>query len=188
LSTLNKLLIAAATEYEFKSAVEINKPRSWLKTVSAFSNGVGGSLYFGIDDKTHSVIGIEDVQKSADQISELIKMRIEPAETVSLEPIEIDGKHILRVRIPNGINTLYYYFGDGSKVAYYRVGNESVTAPAHILNELILKGDTRLLILSNLSTTFPTTAIPYLKPLISRKLITPLTNLKIIIRSVCLRE
>ncbi len=42
MTTLNQLLIAEATEYEFKSAVEVNKPRSWLKTVSAFANGVGG--------------------------------------------------------------------------------------------------------------------------------------------------
>jgi ATP-dependent DNA helicase RecG len=50
--SLSQLLIAEATEYEFKSAVEMNKPRSWLKTVSAFANGVGGSIYFGVDDKT----------------------------------------------------------------------------------------------------------------------------------------
>jgi predicted HTH transcriptional regulator len=48
MATLNRLLIAEATEYEFKSAVEANKPRSLLKTVSAFANGVGGSIYFGV--------------------------------------------------------------------------------------------------------------------------------------------
>ncbi len=44
--TLNHFLLVEATEYEFKSSVEVNKPRSWLKTVSAFANGVGGSIYF----------------------------------------------------------------------------------------------------------------------------------------------
>ena len=48
--TFNQLLIAEATEYEFKSAVETNKPRSWLKTVSAFANGIGGSIYVGVSD------------------------------------------------------------------------------------------------------------------------------------------
>jgi predicted HTH transcriptional regulator len=41
MTTLNQLLVAEAAEYEFKSALETNKPRSWLKTVSAFANGVG---------------------------------------------------------------------------------------------------------------------------------------------------
>ena len=34
----------------------------------------------------------------------------------------------------------YYYVSEGNKTAYVRLGNESVIAPAHILNELILKG------------------------------------------------
>lgn len=34
---LDELLIAEATEYEFKSTMEIVKPKSWLKTVSAFA-------------------------------------------------------------------------------------------------------------------------------------------------------
>jgi len=49
--TLNQLLVAEATEYEFKSALEAGRPRSWLKTVSAFANGVGGTIYFGVSDK-----------------------------------------------------------------------------------------------------------------------------------------
>lgn len=43
-------LIAEATECDFKVAVEVNKPKSWLKSVSTFANGVGGTLIFGVDD------------------------------------------------------------------------------------------------------------------------------------------
>ena len=32
--------IAEATECDFKVALEIKKPKSWLKSVSAFANGV----------------------------------------------------------------------------------------------------------------------------------------------------
>jgi len=138
--TLNQLLIAEATEYEFKSIVELNKPRSWLKTVSAFANGVGGSLYFGVSDNGVA-IGLENPQQAAEQISELIKARIEPAiKNVVLEALRADGKDILRVQISGGATTPYYYTGDGNKVAYYRIGNESAPTPAAILNELLLKG------------------------------------------------
>jgi ATP-dependent DNA helicase RecG len=137
--TLNQLLIAEATEYEFKSSVEANKPRSWLKTVSAFANGVGGSIYIGVSDGGIAV-GLDNAQKVAEQISELIKTRIEPAVNVVLEPLRVDGADILRVQIQGGGSPPFYYTGDGNKVAYYRIGNESVPAPASMLNELILKG------------------------------------------------
>ncbi|MBS3901593.1 MAG: putative DNA binding domain-containing protein [Dethiobacter sp.] len=140
MTTLNQLLIAEATEYEFKSAVESNKPRGWLKTVSAFANGVGGSIYFGVSDDGVA-IGLDNAQKAAEQISELIKVRIEPAvKNIVLEPHCVDGKEILRVQISGGANTPYYYTGDGTKIAYYRIGNESAQAPAAVLNELLLKG------------------------------------------------
>jgi predicted HTH transcriptional regulator len=139
-ATLNQFLISEATEYEFKSAVEAKKPRSWLKTVSAFANGVGGSIYFGVSNDGVA-IGLDNPQQAAEQVSELIKARIEPAvKSVVLEPLRVDGKDILRVQISGGTNTPYYYTGDGNKVAYYRIGNESAPVPAAILNELLLKG------------------------------------------------
>jgi len=138
-TTLTQFLLAEATEYEFKSAVELHKPRSWLKTVSAFANGVGGSLYFGVSDEGIAV-GLSDIQKMVDQVSELIKVRIDPAVHVYLEPLRADGKDIIRVRVSGGTDTPYYYTGDGNRIAYYRIGNESAPAPASILNELILKG------------------------------------------------
>lgn len=140
MATLSQLLIAEATEYDFKSAAEVQKPRSWLKSVSAFANGVGGSLYFGVSDDG-VVLGLEDPQKVAGQISDLIKVRIEPAiRNLVLEPLQVDGKDILRVQISGGANTPYYYTGDGNKIAYYRIGSVSAPAPAAVLNELLLKG------------------------------------------------
>ena len=47
MKTLDQFFIAEATEYEFKTAVETGKPRSGLKMVGAFANGVGGSICFG---------------------------------------------------------------------------------------------------------------------------------------------
>ena len=45
-----KALIAECTAYDFKVMLEEKKPKSWLKSVSAFANGLGGSLFFGIDN------------------------------------------------------------------------------------------------------------------------------------------
>ena len=35
-------LIGEATEYDKKVALEVKKPKSWCKSVSAFANGMGG--------------------------------------------------------------------------------------------------------------------------------------------------
>ena len=45
-----KTLISECTAYDFKLMLEEKKPKSWLKSVSAFANGLGGSLFFGIDN------------------------------------------------------------------------------------------------------------------------------------------
>ena len=56
-------LIGEATEYDKKAMLEAKRPKSWLKSVSAFANGVGGVLIFGIADND-SVVGLDDVKKT----------------------------------------------------------------------------------------------------------------------------
>lgn len=45
-----KTLIGETTEYDKKEMLETKKPKSWLKSVSAFANGIGGTLILGISD------------------------------------------------------------------------------------------------------------------------------------------
>ena len=132
-------LIAEATECDFKVALEIKKPKSWLKSVSAFSNGIGGTLFFGISDD-RKPIGLLDAQGDAETISRLIKERITPLPQFNLKPFVEDNKNLLAVEVSSGRSTPYYYKADGIMEAYVRVGNESIIAPDYIVNELILKG------------------------------------------------
>ena len=135
-------LIAEATECDFKVALEIKKPKSWLKSVSAFSNGIGGTMFFGIaDDRT--VVGLPDVQKDAEAISRLIRERITPIPSFVLSPVREEDKDILILQVESGRSTPYYYKADGVMEAYIRIGNESVVAPDYVVNELILKGTHR---------------------------------------------
>lgn len=135
-------LIAEATEYDVKAALEIRKPKSWLKSVSAFANGIGGTLIFGVDNG-HNVIGLPDPQGDAETISRLIKERLTPLPIFTLTPFEENGKPLLALLVSAGRSTPYYYKADGITEAYIRVGNESIVAPPHVLNELILKGSNR---------------------------------------------
>ena len=130
---------AETTECDFKRELETKKPKSWLKSVSAFANGIGGRLVFGIDDMGE-VVGLTDVQKNAEVISDLIKTRIIPIPQFILTVEKVQEKNILVLTIEAGRATPYYYKADGIREAYIRIGNESVAAPDYILNELILKG------------------------------------------------
>ena len=134
--------IAEATECDFKVALEIKKPKSWLKSVSAFANGIGGTLLFGIDDN-RNVVGLTDAQADAEAISRLIKERISPYPNFILVPERKDGKNILILTVSSGYSTPYYYKADGVMETYIRIGNESVIAPSFALNQLILKGMNR---------------------------------------------
>ena len=132
-------LIAEATECDFKVALETKKPKSWLKSVSAFANGIGGILLFGVHDN-HQIVGLADVQKDAEIISQYIKDRITPLPQFVLTPISEEGKNLLVLSVAAGRSTPYYYKADGIMEAYIRIGNESIIAPDYTLNELILKG------------------------------------------------
>ena len=134
--------IAEATECDFKVALEIKKPKSWLKSVSAFANGIGGTLIFGFDDN-RNVVGLMDAQADAEAISRLIKERISPYPNFILVPERKDGKNILILTVSSGYSTPYYYKADGVMETYIRIGNESVIAPSFALNQLILKGMNR---------------------------------------------
>ena len=97
-------LIAEATEIDYKETLEIKKPKSWLKSVSAFANGIGGSLFFGVaDDKT--IVGLDDPQLAADKITEIIREKISPVPEIVLNPFEEDGKQILVLKVRSGRNT-----------------------------------------------------------------------------------
>lgn len=135
-------LIGEATEYDKKVMLEVKNPKSWLKSVSAFANGVGGVLIFGIADDD-SVVGIDDVKKAMEVISEQIKVKMDPTPEVLLKAHLVDGKEIVTLEVYRGEETPYYYVGEGNYTAYVRIGNESVMATATDLKRLVLRGKNR---------------------------------------------
>lgn len=122
--------------------LEEKRPKSWLKSVSAFANGLGGSLFFGIDDNG-GIIGLDDVQHVSQSISTRIRDLMDPLPDVELIPHEVEGKKILQVKVSSGHYTPYYYIGDGQRMAFIRVGDESLPATAEQMVRLVLKGSNK---------------------------------------------
>ena len=136
------VLIGEATAYDKKQMLEIKRPKSWLKSVSAFANGEGGTLIFGISDDDQ-IVGLADAESDAEKISEEIKTKLDPVPVVNLEYKEIDGKRLILLHVYAGQETPYYYIGDKQRLAFVRIGNESVTADRIQLKALVLKGSGR---------------------------------------------
>ena len=120
-----KALIAECSAYDFKVMLEEKKPKSWLKSVSAFANGLGGSLFFGIDNDG-IVKGLDDVQHVCEAISSKIRDYMDPLPEVEMIPHDVDG-----------------YVGDGQRIAFVRVGDESLPATAEQMVRLVLKGSNK---------------------------------------------
>lgn len=137
-----KSLIAECTAYDFKAMLEEKKPKSWLKSASAFANGLGGSLFFGIDNDG-IVKGLGDVQHVCEVVSSKIRDYMDPIPEVEMIPHDVDGLCILQLKVNSGHYTPYYYVGDGQRIAFVRVGDESLPATAEQMVRLVLKGSNK---------------------------------------------
>ncbi len=132
-------LIGETTAYDKKQQLEIKRPKSWLKSVSAFANSDGGTLVFGISDDDQ-VVGLANAESDAERISEEIKTKLDPTPAVNLEFREVDNKKLILLHVYKGQETPYYYVGDKQRLAFVRVGNESVVADRLQLKSLVMRG------------------------------------------------
>ena len=144
-------LIGETTEYDKKLLLEEKRPRSWLKSVSAFANGSGGMLIFGVSND-NILAGLENAKTVSEKISEIMKSKMDPVPDFQLEIHRQSGKDFIILRIASGQETPYYYVGDGNHIAYVRIGNESVPADSITLKRLVLHGS---------NTTFDSLVSPY---------------------------
>ena len=78
--TLEEIKRGETERLEFKREVP-KHDRRYLKTVVAFANGLGGSIVFGIDDKTLEVVGVadEELRKIEDGLASAISSACTPA-------------------------------------------------------------------------------------------------------------
>ena len=135
-------LISECTAYDFKLMLEEKKPKSWLKSISAFANGLGGSLFLGVDNDG-VVKGLDDIQHVCETISSKIRDHMDPLPEVEMIPHRINKLEVLQLKVHSGNYTPYYYVGDGQRVAFVRVGDESMPATAEQMVRLVLKGSNK---------------------------------------------
>jgi len=116
------------TTVEFKESMRENG----FKTVSAFSNTSGGTLFCGVSDKG-DIVGFDCSEKPVRTITNKImdKMGIHP----SISCFEFEGKKILRINVEKSLNPISY-----NGKYYKRVGSTTTGILGDELRDFFLVG------------------------------------------------
>ena len=120
-------------EYDLEFKEKISK--TFLKTVSAFSNYNNGKIIFGISDDGH-VTCLDVTDEECLKIENMINDSLDPVPNYKLETKDLEGKNIIILDILKGKNTPYYYKGK----AYRRSNTSTLEVDRLELNRLVMEG------------------------------------------------
>lgn len=114
------------------------------KTVVAFANSNGGTLYIGVSDNGE-IIGVDDSDKILLNAFNSIRDSIKPDVSIytSSNIKNIEGKKIIKINVQRGINRPYYIAEKGLKPSgvYVRQGSASVPASEELIRQMIKETD-----------------------------------------------
>ena len=114
------------------------------KEIIAFANCEGGTIYVGVADDGE-VLGVENADECALQISNMVRDAVKPDVTMFLhyETLDFDGKAVVAVRVQRGTNRPYYLAKKGLRPegVYVRQGYSSVPATDTAIRQMIKETD-----------------------------------------------
>lgn len=140
-------------ELEFKGILNIgkndngeSKEISWVKTLAAFANTKGGSLFVGVEDKTHKIVSFD--HKTADKqillIHEVIKQRLEPNIQYQIIPHKIIDKeirYIIEVKVKASSQLPIFVHDKGAAIVFVRDFALTRLATIEEIRNLVLLSD-----------------------------------------------
>jgi ATP-dependent DNA helicase RecG len=109
------------------------------RTATAFANGAGGKIVFGVKNDPREIVGIPDDQifSLEEKISSHIFDRCAPAIIPEIFIQAVEGKHLLVVEIFPGPQKPYYMKSQGKhKGTYGRIGSSNRVASQEMLESL----------------------------------------------------
>lgn len=110
------------------------------KTVIAFANGDGGTVYIGVEDDG-AVTGVEDPDGTMLQAANALRDAIRPDVTlfVACNAEELEGKTIVTLRVQRGTARPYYLAGKGIRPegVFVRFGASTVPATEAAILDMI---------------------------------------------------
>lgn len=133
--TIEEILGGESKNLEYKGERPV-KSKSYMKSVVAFSNGVGGKIVFGIEDKTLKVLGVPDniLFSEMDAIANVISDQCEPMIVPNIYMQTIEDKTVIVVDIVEGAQKPYYIKSEGIDAGtYIRVAGTTRPADEYMI-------------------------------------------------------
>lgn len=139
---------------EYKGIIEEGRSKEgkileigWLKTLVAFANTDGGTLFVGVEDKSHKVVALD--QKTADRIVLMIhrqiRERVEPIIDYDISSIVIDStspiRYVLCVKVKANKNLPVALHDNGMLGIYVRNYGRTDLATQEQIRDLVLMSD-----------------------------------------------
>ncbi len=109
--------------------------KTFLKTISAFSNLDGGSIYFGVNDEG-IIVGLQNIDEERMRIENLINDSIKPLPDYEMIVHKNSSKYFIELKVFTGDNPPYRY----NEKTYIRKDTSTVIADDFTLKKLLLKG------------------------------------------------
>ena len=106
--TIEEIMKGERENIEYKIDIP-TKSENYMRTVVAYANANGGRLVFGVENNSWKVVGFdkEEVFQKMDAITNAIYDSCEPKIAPNVEIQEFDGKYIIVVDIPAGMQRPY---------------------------------------------------------------------------------
>lgn len=105
-----------------------------LSDVVAFANTQGGTVYVGAATHAGPPLGVDDLDETMAALREEIEGKVVPPLEVEIDALESQGRHVLRIQVPPGIERPYCL--DDSRI-YLRQEAESVLAVRDEIVQLV---------------------------------------------------
>lgn len=131
---LNELLPFSeheSVDIDYKLHLDKNNPKSWAKSIVAFSNGEGGCLAIGADNDGN-VVGVSagEVDESKNLVYRIVDRMVKPGIVpLKFEPTKVgEDRFLLLLRIGKAHQMMFLREGDYSETVYVRKDGASVPA------------------------------------------------------------
>lgn len=143
--TLERIYGGETAELEFKREPPA-EDKKWIKTAIAFANGAGGTIVFGVDDKTRRIVGVDPARAPllADCIANAASERAAPPLPLRIRIQTLEEKTLVLAEVGRGADTPYHFKGEEPPAGVFvRVGATTRPAEREQVRELLLDGSNR---------------------------------------------
>jgi predicted HTH transcriptional regulator len=117
-----------SAEFKIQLPKTNEERRKLAATVAAFANGHGGTVVYGVDNKTLTTRNLEINQDALDALEHIVRDRLEPQPPVLIEAVQVHGDTVVAVSVEKGPLPPYGINPDALDIYVRRGAN---TVPAH---------------------------------------------------------